>query len=146
MAEQNFANHTKFFPLFHFFVLPVLLVNLGIQIYWLKELWNTFTFRSIFNVLLALALIAGFLSARRFALAVQDRVIRLEERLRYQRLLPADLQPRIEEFSVAQLVSLRFASDAELPALARKVLDEKMQERKAIKQLVKNWKPDYLRA
>jgi hypothetical protein len=146
MAEQNFANHTKFFPLFHFFVLPVLLVNLGIQVYWLKELWNTFTFRSIFNVLLALALIAGFLSARRFALAVQDRVIRLEERLRYQRLLPADLQPRIEEFSVAQLVSLRFASDAELPALARKVLDEKMQERKAIKQLVQNWKPDYLRA
>jgi hypothetical protein len=146
MAEQNLANHTKFFPLFHFFVLPVLLVNLGIQVYRLYEFWNTFTFRGIFNVLLALALIAGFLSARRFALAVQDRVIRLEERLRYQRLLPADLQPRIEEFSVAQLVSLRFASDAELPALARKVLDEKMQERKAIKQLVKNWKPDYLRA
>jgi len=144
MAEQNFANHTKFFPLFHFFVLPVLLVNLGIQVYWLKEFWSTF--RGIFNVLLALALIAGFLSARRFALAVQDRVIRLEERLRYQRLLPADLQPRIEEFTVAQLVSLRFASDAELPALARKVLDEKMQERKAIKQLVKSWKPDYLRA
>jgi hypothetical protein len=146
MAEQNLANHTKFFPLFHFFVLPVLLVNLGIQVYRLYEFWNTCTFRSIFNVLLALALIAGFLSARRFALAVQDRVIRLEERLRYQRLLPADLQPRIEEFTVAQLVSLRFASDAELPALARKVLDEKMQERKAIKQLVKSWKPDYLRA
>jgi hypothetical protein len=146
MAEQNLANHTKFFPLFHFFVLPVLLVNLGIQVYRLYEFWNTFTFRGIFNVLLALALIAGFLSARRFALAVQDRVIRLEERLRYQRLLPADLQPRIEEFTVAQLVSLRFASDAELPALARKVLDEKMQERKAIKQLVKSWKPDYLRA
>jgi hypothetical protein len=144
MAEQNLANHTKFFPLFHFFVLPVLLVNLGIQVYWLKEFWSTF--RGIFNVLLALALIAGFLSARRFALAVQDRVIRLEERLRYQRLLPADLQPRIEEFTVAQLVSLRFASDAELPALAGKVLDDKMQERKAIKQLVKNWKPDYLRA
>ena len=144
MPEQNLANHTKFFPLFHFFVLPVLLVNLGIQVYWLKEFWSTF--RGIFNVLLALALIAGFLSARRFALAVQDRVIRLEERLRYQRLLPADLQPRIEEFTVAQLVSLRFASDAELPALARKVLDQKMQERKAIKQLVKNRKPDYLRA
>ena len=136
MAEQNFANHTKFFPLFHFFVLPVLLANLGVQVYWLKEFWNTF--RGIFNVLLALALILGFLSARRFALSVQDRVIRLEERLRYQRLLPADLQPRIEEFTVAQLVSLRFAGDAELPALARKVLDDKMQERKAIKQIVKN--------
>ena len=98
------------------------------------------------GVLMALALIVGFFSARLFALSVQDRVIRLEERLRYQRLLPADLQLRIEEFTVAQLVSLRFASDAELPALARKVLDEKLNERKAIKQLVKNWKPDYLRA
>ena len=144
MAEQNFANHTKIFPPFHFFVLPILFVNLGIQVYWLKEFWNTF--RGIFNVLLALTLLLGFLTARMFALSVQDRVIRLEERLRYQRLLPADLQPRIEEFTVAQLVSRRFASDAELPALARKVLDEKMQERRAIKQLVKNWKPDYLRA
>jgi Family of unknown function (DUF6526) len=144
MAEQNFANHTKVFPPFHFFVLPVLLINLGVQIYWLKVFWITFS--GVFGVLLALALILGFLSARMFALSVQDRVIRLEERLRYQRLLPADLKPRIEEFTVAQLVSLRFASDSELPALARKVLDEKMQERKAIKQLVKNWKPDYLRA
>ena len=144
MAEQNFANHSKFFPAFHFFVLPVLLINLGVQIYWLTVFWITFS--GVFGVLMALALILGFLCARRFALSVQDRVIRLEERLRYQRLLPADLQPRIEEFTVAQLVSLRFASDSELPALARKVLDEKMQERKAIKQLVKNWKPDYLRA
>jgi hypothetical protein len=144
MAEQSFANHTKVFPPFHFFVLPVLLVNLGVQIYWLKVFWITFS--GVFGVLLALALLVGFLSARRFALSVQDRVIRLEERLRYQRLLPSDLQPRIDKFTVAQLVSLRFASDTELPALARKVLDDKMQERKAIKQLVKNWKPDYLRA
>jgi hypothetical protein len=144
MAEQSFANHTKVFPPFHFFVLPVLLVNLGVQIYWLKVFWITFS--GVFGVLLALALLFGFLSARMFALSVQDRVIRIEERLRYQRLLPTDLQPRIDEFTVAQLVSLRFASDTELPALARKVLDEKMQERKAIKQLVKNWKPDYLRA
>jgi hypothetical protein len=143
MAEQTFANHTKIFPPFHFFVVPVLLVNLGVQFYRLKF---GITFATVFGILLAVALILGFLSARMFALSVQDRVIRLEERLRYQRLLPADLQPRIDEFTVAQLVSLRFACDAELPALARKVLDEKMQERKAIKQLVKNWKPDYLRA
>ena len=144
MAEQTFANHTKFFPQFHFFVLPVLLVNLGRSFYWL---WQAgLTFEGVFSVLMAFALIIGFLSARIFALTVQNRVIRLEERLRYARLLPADLQARIEEFTVAQLVSLRFASDAELPALARKVLDEKLQERKAIKQLVKNWKPDYLRA
>jgi len=144
VTEQNFSNHTKFFPPFHFFVIPVLLVNLGVQVHWMIVFW--FSFTGLFGVLFALALILGFLSARIFALSVQDRVIRLEERLRYQRLLPADLQPRIDEFTVAQLVSLRFAGDAELPALARKVLDEKMQQRKAIKQLVKTWRPDYLRA
>jgi hypothetical protein len=144
MTEQNFGNHTKFFPPFHFFLMPVLLINLGVQLHWMKVFW--FSYTGIFGVLMALALIVGFLTARMFALSVQDRVIRLEERLRYQRLLPADLQPRIEEFTVAQLVSLRFASDAELPALARKVLDEKLQERKVIKKLVKHWKPDYLRA
>jgi hypothetical protein len=144
MAEQTFANHTKYFPPFHFFVMPVLLVELGRSAYWL---WKTgLTFAGIFGVLFALALVAGFLSVRIFALTVQDRLIRLEERLRYTRLLPADLQPRIGEFTVPQLVSLRFASDAELPTLARKVLDDKMTERKAIKQLVKTWKPDYLRA
>jgi hypothetical protein len=144
MAEQSFANHTKYFPLFHFFVMPVLIANFGLAIYRLKG--SGYSFAGFFSILLALALILGFLSARRFALSVQDRVIRFEERLRYQRLLPADLQTRIDEFTVAQLVSLRFACDAELSALARKVLDDKMQERKAIKQLVKTWKPDYLRA
>ena len=77
---------------------------------------------------------------------MQDRVIRLEMRLRLAEVLPVDLRPRIPEFTVAQLVSLRFASDAEFPALARKVLDEKMNDRKAIKQLVKDWQGDYLRA
>jgi uncharacterized membrane protein YdbT with pleckstrin-like domain len=144
MAEQNFANHTKLVPPFHFFVLPVLIAN----VIWTIVRVRTFHFStwSIFSVIVALAILLGFLTTRRAALSVQDRLIRLEERLRYQRLLPADLQPRIEEFTVAQLVSLRFASDAELPALARKVLDEKLNERKAIKQLVRNWKPDYLRA
>jgi Family of unknown function (DUF6526) len=144
MAEQSFVNHTKYFPPFHFFVMPVLIANFGLAIYRLKG--SGYSFAGFFSILLALALILGFLSARRFALSVQDRVIRLEERLRYQRLLPADLQTRIDEFTVAQLVSLRFACDAELSVLARKVLDDKMQERKAIKQLVKTWKPDYLRA
>jgi hypothetical protein len=79
-------------------------------------------------------------------LRVQDRVIRLEERLRMQRLLPADLQERIGEFAPGQLVALRFASDSELPGLARKVLDDKVAGGKAIKQMVKNWRADYLRA
>jgi uncharacterized membrane protein YciS (DUF1049 family) len=144
MAEQNLANHGKFFPAHHFFVVPVMAINLIWSIY---KLWVTaFSWDGVERVLLALGLALGFLTTRVMALKVQDRVIRLEERLRYDRVLPADLRPRIGEFTVSQLVSLRFASDAELPALARKVLDEKMTERKAIKQLVKAWRPDYLRA
>jgi hypothetical protein len=73
-------------------------------------------------------------------------VIRLEERMRMRALLPADLQPRIEAFTVKQLVALRFASDQELPALARKVLDDKMEDQKAIKKLVTAWRADHQRA
>ena len=144
MAEQNFANHGRFFPAYHFFVVPVMAINLFWSLY---RLWVTgFSWDGCERVLLALGLALGFLTVRLMALTVQDRVIRLEERLRYERLLPADLKPRIGEFTVAQLIALRFASDAELPALARKVLDDKIGERKAIKQMVKTWKPDYLRA
>ena len=144
MDEQNFSNHGKFVPAFHFFVLPVLLVNIGWSIYVCKILH--FSPVAIGGIIFSAALFVGFGTARGMALAVQDRVIRLEERLRYERLLPAELKARIGEFTAGQMVSLRFASDAELPALARKVLDEKLTERKAIKQLIKNWKPDYLRA
>jgi len=84
--------------------------------------------------------------ARLFALAVQDRVIRLEERLRYAQVLPPDLQGRTRELTIDQIVSLRFASDAELSSLIRKVLDERLTQRKAIKQLIENWRPDYQRA
>jgi uncharacterized membrane protein YciS (DUF1049 family) len=144
MNEQSFSNHTKYVPPFHFFVLPVLALNLIWSIY---HLWKLhFSFEGIVGVLLALALALGFLYARLFALSVQDRLIRLEERLRLARLLPDDLKPRIEEFSVSQLVALRFACDDELPALARKVLTENLRSRKAIKQLVRTWRPDYQRA
>jgi len=144
MAEQNFSNHTKYVPPFHFFVLPVLALNLIWSIY---HLWKLhFSFEGIVGVLLALALALGFLYARLFALSVQDRLIRLEERLRLARLLPNDLKPRIEEFTVPQLVALRFACDEELPALARRVLEENLRGRKQIKQLVKTWRPDYQRA
>ena len=144
MAEQNLSNHTKFFPPFHFFVIPVMLINL---INSLVHLWRTgFHWDGCMRVLLALGLLVGFLAARLMALRVQDRVIRLEERLRYARVLPSDLQARVDELTLPQIISLRFASDAELPALARKVLDDKMQKRKAIKQMIKTWRPDYLRA
>ena len=143
-AEQNLANHTRVFPPFHFFVLPMLLVNLVSHIY--RVVREGVSIAGIGGILLALALVVGFLSCRLFSLAVQDRVIRLEEQLRYMRLLPADLQTRVGELSIGQIVSLRFASDAELPVLTRKVLDGKIQNRKAIKQMIQNWRPDHLRA
>jgi len=141
---QNLQNHTKLVPPFHMFVLPVLLLNAGWTIYHLIK--TGVSFESVLLVLMAFALLTFALFARLFALTVQDRVIRLEMRLRMAEILPADLRPRIPEFTVGQLVSLRFASDAELPALARKVLDDKMESRKAIKQMITNWQGDYLRA
>ena len=141
---QNLQNHTRLVPPFHMFVLPVLLVNVGWSIYHLVKI--DFSFESVFGVFLAFALLLLALFARTFAVTVQDRVIRLEMRMRLAEVLPMDLRPRIPEFTVGQLVSLRFASDAELPALARKVLDDKLDERKAIKQLVRDWQGDYLRA
>jgi hypothetical protein len=140
---QNFENHTKLVPAFHFFVLPVLLANL---IWSIVHAVRSFSAHAAFSILVALALVLLALLGRMFALTVQDRVIRLEMRLRMQQLLPQELRPRIPDFTVNQLVSLRFASDAELPALARKVLDEKLTERKAIKKLIQNWQADLLRA
>jgi hypothetical protein len=146
MAEQkvqNFENHTRFFPLFHFFVVPVLMINLISSLVGLR---NGISFASLLNVLVAAALVALGLAARLSALTVQDRVIRLEMQIRLARLLPADLQSRIGEFTPGQLVALRFAGDGELPALARQVLEEKLDDRKVIKRRVKNWQGDFLRA
>jgi cell division protein FtsL len=105
-----------------------------------------FSLAGFLQVLVAVVLPLGFLSVRMMVLTVQDRVIRLEEQLRYDRLMPTDLRARIGELSVDQCVALRFANDSELPVLARKVLDEKLIKRKTIKQMVRNWKSDYLRA
>lgn len=144
MTEQNLANHAKFVPAFHFFAVPVFVVNFVWSLFRLRTLG--FSFAGVFGVLFAAALVVLVFLARLFALAVQDRVIRLEEQLRYERMLPAELQARAGELTMEQIIALRFASDAELTALTRKVLEEKLTERKAIKQLVKSWKPDYWRA
>jgi len=140
---QNFKNHAKLVPAFHFFVLPMLVVNFVWQIILMVR---HFGVGSVIGFLTSAALIVLALYARMFALTVQDRVIRLEMRLRMQQLLPADLRARILDFSPEQLIGMRFASDAELPGLARKVLDEKIADRKQIKMLVQDWQGDYLRA
>jgi len=144
MSEtQSFQNHAKFVPAFHFVVLPIFLINIVSAI---VHLVREFSVRSVISLLVAIALLLFAFSARRMALAVQDRVIRLEMRLRMLQVLPVDLRPRIGDFTVGQLVAMRFAGDAELPDLARKVLQDKLTDRKAIKQLIRDWQPDFVRA
>jgi hypothetical protein len=144
MAEQSFKSHTKWVPPFHFFVLPVLIISLGFSIYWWVK--TGFAASGVLSVFVPAAILTGFVSVRLMVLKVQDRVIRIEEKLRFERVLPSDLQPRIGEFTIEQFVALRFASNAELPELARKVLDEKLKDRKSIKRLIKTWRPDFARA
>jgi len=142
MAEQNFKNHVRLVPTFHFFVLPVLVLNFVQSIFRLVH--SGFRWNEIVGVLTALALIFLALHARLFALRVQDRVIRLEERLRLMQLLSEPMRARIPELTVDQLCGLRFASDAELPKLAERALNEKLS-RKQIKEAIQNWRPDYWR-
>lgn len=145
MAEriQTYKNHTRLLPAFHFFVIPVLFLNFLNDA---RHLWKWPSEGAAFTTLVGAALLAlGFLS-RTQALAVQDRVIRLEMRLRLRQVLPADVHPRINDLSHRQLVALRFASDAELPELVREILDGKLRTTKEIKQRVKSWQADWLRA
>jgi hypothetical protein len=140
---QTFANHARYVPLYHFALAGIVILNLGYAI------WRVVKNASVgtgLNLLVAVGLSIMYFYMRQFALTVQDRVIRLEMRLRLERLLPTDLKPRIGELTVDQLIALRFASDAELPALARRVLDERIADRTTIKKMISSWNPDYLRA
>jgi hypothetical protein len=146
MAEkipQTFENHGRVLPAYHYVAFPLFVINFFFALY---QAVVHFSWSNLIGLGLAVALVLLFFIARMMANAVQDRVIRLEERMRMRELLPADLTPRIHEFSVKQLVALRFASDGELPALARKVLDEKLTDQKAIKQMITHWRADYQRA
>ena len=140
---QSFQHHARFVPPFHFGVLMILLVNLLWSLYRLVKApsWST-----ALATLMAFAFIGTAIYARNFALTVQDRVIRLEMRLRLERLLAADLKARIPELTVDQLIGLRFAGDDELPALTREVLEKNISDRKDVKRRVKNWQADHLRA
>lgn len=142
VASQNMKNHARYLPLFHFVAGPILLVNfiysivLAVRI----PIWD-----NIDGALVGLALLVLFFAGRGFATTLQDRVIRLEEQVRFERLFPADLRSRIPEFTRDQFVALRFASDGELPTLARAVLDQRIHDRNAIKQMVSEWRADHLR-
>lgn len=142
-TPQSFENHTRIVPAYHMGAFGLLAINLLWSGY---RVIRNFSGDALVGLLLAIALLLIFFHARIFVLTVQDRVIRLEMRLRMEKLLPADLRPRIPDFTPGQLVALRFASDEELPELARKVLTENLTDRKTIKRMIKKWNPDYLRA
>lgn len=151
MAEskpQTYANHTRFDPLFHFFLLPVFGLGLILALfhffYHLPHSGFHDNFHAFLIILLAVALLILALKERLYSLKVQDRVIRLEERIRLMQLLAEPLRSRISELTADQLIGLRFASDAEVPKLVERALNEKLT-RKQIKQAIQNWRPDYWR-
>jgi hypothetical protein len=145
MAEkiQTYKNHAAIRPAFHFFVIPVLLLNALNEI---RHVWLDPNLNTALALVVAVALLMLGLLSRIMTLAVQDRVIRLEMRLRLRGCLPAELHNRINDLRPKQLIALRFASDAELPELVRDVLAGKLDAQKEIKLRVKNWQADYLRA
>jgi hypothetical protein len=139
---QTFENHVRYVPLYHFVLFAILLVN---TVWSVVRVVRHPSVDAVVALLLALGFLLIFFYARLFALTVQDRLIRLEMRLRLAKVLPTDLVPRIGELSVGQLIGLRFASDGELPGLVRKVLAEQITDRTAIKKMVRDWQPDTLR-
>jgi hypothetical protein len=144
MAEsvQSYESHTRWVPAFHFFVLPVLLANVivsGIR------LVNDPRGMTGWNLIVAIALFLGVFLLRGMPLRAQDRVIRLEERARFDRLLPTDLRPRVGELTTAQFIALRFAPDDEVPDLTRRALAGELKTQADIKRAIKTWRPDTLR-
>ena len=140
--KQSFANHTRWDPGFHFTLVPIALITEGLLV---RNAWKAPTPMAWWIAFVGLAAIWGLLKMRIYSLKVQDRVIRLEERLRLATVLPENLRGRIPEVTEGQLVALRFASDAELSVLAQRCLNEKLVERKVIKQAIKDWRADLFR-
>src|SRR5437868_15466574 len=141
-AEQNYSNHTRWYPLFHFVVVPLLLINLLSHLvrYFMAPSWTLF-----FWVLLSVTLILLALASRLMALKAQDRVIRLEEQLRHQQVLSDELLARATGLTVGQIIALRFAPDAELPRLVERTLSGDFAKNNEIKMAIKDWRADYHR-
>ena len=140
-APQNFANHTRWDPLFHFFLIPVFVINL---IGWAVALISHPNIHMGWMVIVAIALLVLAFKVRLYALKVQTRLIRLEERLRLANLLQEPWRARISELTESQLVALRFASDAEVAALAQHTLTNGLTSVQ-IKKSITNWRADWFR-
>jgi L-cystine uptake protein TcyP (sodium:dicarboxylate symporter family) len=138
-ATQTYQNHTRFVPLYHFVVLPILLINILVAGY---DLVRFPALATVWGLVVTIAVFLGVLFGRVFALAAQDRVIRLEERLRLREVLPAELRSRVNDFTAEQLIALRFASDGEVAELAGSVLRDRVEKRAAIKKMIRQWRAD----
>ena len=141
-TTQDYSNHVRWHAPFHFVLLPILLLHL---IWCVVRVFMAPGFESVEALLLAIGLAVMGTLARTNALRAQDRVIRLEERLRFQRLLPADLAAKAGALPAGFIVALRFASDEELPDLARQAVDQKFAKPRELKRAIKHWRGDYLR-
>ena len=139
--EQNLKNHARFDPMFHGFLTVGALILLGATIYALIRQPDWLGAVRVFGVVWVIVLM---FKTRLYALKVQDRVIRLEERLRLAQLLPEPARARIGELDEGQLIALRFASDGEVAGLVQQALDGNWDQ-KQIKSAIRNWRPDYLR-
>lgn len=142
-GTQNLGNHRRFMPLYHFFAIPLLTINIGVAAY---LFYHDQSWRTGWNVIVAIAIAAGVGALRISTLIVQNRVIRLEMLLRLRGLLPPELQPRANELRLGQLVGLRFASDAELPSLVERCLKGELRSSGQIKREIRNWQADTIRA
>ena len=140
-APQSFANHVRFDPIFHFFISPVFIITAVISVVHLVRSPNLW---SVWFVIVAIAALVAVVKMRLYALRVQDRVIRLEERLRLLGLVDESLRMQIPDLTERQLVALRFACDAEAAPLMRRALTENLSS-KEIKQAIQTWRPDYWR-
>lgn len=139
---QTFASHRRFIPVFHFFALPVLLINVFVVAYHFVldlRLINGWA------VIVSIALVVGLSFSRFMPLRAQDRIIRLEERTRLERLLPGDMRGRIGELTASQLIAIRFAPDDEVPDLTRRALNGELKSQGDIKRAIRNWRADHLR-
>ncbi|MEA2766968.1 MAG: hypothetical protein QOK07_3372 [Gemmatimonadaceae bacterium] len=144
MADQTqtFSTHRRFIPAFHFFALPILLINVFVVA---VQFWKDPRLINVWPVLVAIALAIGIASSRFMPLRAQDRIIRLEERTRLERLLPADLRGRVGELTERQLVAIRFAPDNEVPDITRRALSGELKSPGEIKRAIKDWRGDYFR-
>ena len=139
---QNYGNHRRWNPPWHFVAVPILIVNAVIAI---VVLVRTPSRSTVWAAVVALTLVLALALVRRMALRVQDRVIRLEERLRLNRLMP-DRHEEIEDLGREQLIAIRFASDAEVPHLLDRISRGEIRTQDEIKRAVQHWRPDHLRA